>query len=321
MQVREYNYDVGLKGFGYAFLIGNILTSWRIFVNKRMVWWPLITAPVHYLWISPMYFLLTLVYCRSIARRYLICAISDRSSIWVSSVMRYFASAIASLIGRTFETSDRLSIHSQQHSIQLYTSIKPSKHELAYINVCLSCICFCLRGRDDPFLPRGEGKFQGYGDSGQGLAISVPLLNGMKFYMFLCRLPRVVALECIWFSPKQRWFLSILTQNYIWCCCHFWGNIPNHRVYTCDGLYWNLVPPSVKVLLVVCCCCTGGNWWSEWRLFVVLLIVNVSFRIGGGLIVSLGISIWFVDVMSRLWWIFVDDWVLCETFHEGYESC
>jgi hypothetical protein len=54
MQGREYNYDVVLKGFGYAFLIGNILTSWRIFINKGMVWWPLVTAPVHYLWISPM---------------------------------------------------------------------------------------------------------------------------------------------------------------------------------------------------------------------------------------------------------------------------
>lgn len=233
--------------------------------------------------------------------------------------MRYFASAIVSLIGRTFETSDRLTIHSQQHLIQV-------KHELIIetwgtdINACLSCICFCLRGCGDLFLLRGGGIFRGCGDWGQGWAISVLLLNGMRFYMFLCRLPRGVAWGCTWFSPKQRWFLSILTQDYIWCCFRSWDNIPNHRGYTCDGLYWNLVPPSGKVLLVVCCYCRGGSWWSEWRLFWVLLIVHGGFRIVGGLIGSWGIRRWSVDEMSHLWWIFVVDWILCETFHERYES-
>jgi hypothetical protein len=192
--------------------------------------------------------------------------------------------------------------------------MKSSKHGV-HINVCLSCICFCRPARGDLFLTRGEGKFQGCGDLGQGLAISVLLLSGMKFCMILCRLPRVVALEWTWFSPKQRWFLSILTQNYIWCCCRCGGNIPNRRVYTCDGLHWNLVPPSVRVLLIVCCCCRGDSWWIEWRLFVVLLLAHGGSRIACELIVNWGISRWFVDGMSRLWWIFVGNGILCEAFH------
>jgi hypothetical protein len=35
-------------------MIANVLTTWRIYVNKAMVWWPIVTFPVHYLWISPM---------------------------------------------------------------------------------------------------------------------------------------------------------------------------------------------------------------------------------------------------------------------------
>lgn len=52
---REYNYDVVLKGVGYSALVGNVLLSWRIFVTKGMVWWPLvIAAPATYFYITPL---------------------------------------------------------------------------------------------------------------------------------------------------------------------------------------------------------------------------------------------------------------------------
>ncbi len=52
---REYNYDVILKGAGYSALVGNVLLSWRIFVTKGMVWWPiLLAAPAVYLYVSPL---------------------------------------------------------------------------------------------------------------------------------------------------------------------------------------------------------------------------------------------------------------------------
>jgi len=40
---------------GYSILVGNILLSWRIFVTKQMVWWPIVVAiPATYLYISPL---------------------------------------------------------------------------------------------------------------------------------------------------------------------------------------------------------------------------------------------------------------------------
>lgn len=52
---REYNYDVVLKGLGYSALVGNVLLSWRIFVTKGMVWWPLLVAvPATYYYITPL---------------------------------------------------------------------------------------------------------------------------------------------------------------------------------------------------------------------------------------------------------------------------
>jgi hypothetical protein len=53
-QLREFNYDVRLKGAGYAFMICNVLMSWRIYVNKAMVWWPVLTIPLSYAIIAPM---------------------------------------------------------------------------------------------------------------------------------------------------------------------------------------------------------------------------------------------------------------------------
>lgn len=52
---REYNYDVVLKGAGYSALVANVLLSWRIFVTKGMVWWPLlVAAPATYFYITPL---------------------------------------------------------------------------------------------------------------------------------------------------------------------------------------------------------------------------------------------------------------------------
>ena len=54
--LSEYNYDVRLKGAGYALLISNVILSWRIYVNKGMVWWPLALAFPAYFAVTPMLF-------------------------------------------------------------------------------------------------------------------------------------------------------------------------------------------------------------------------------------------------------------------------
>ena len=52
---REYNYDVILTGLGYSFMAANAVMSWRIFVKKRMVWWPLaVITPAAYMYFSPL---------------------------------------------------------------------------------------------------------------------------------------------------------------------------------------------------------------------------------------------------------------------------
>ena len=43
-----------LKGVGYSLLIANVILSWRIYVNKAMVLWPLATVPLSYMFISPV---------------------------------------------------------------------------------------------------------------------------------------------------------------------------------------------------------------------------------------------------------------------------
>lgn len=97
--------------------------------------------------------------CRSTTRRSSICAISDRSSTWVSSEMRYSESAIESSIARTFETSDRLTIHSQQHIHSQSIINKLSKHGLqistfAYLVLTpvreASTVFFFFRREEDP---------------------------------------------------------------------------------------------------------------------------------------------------------------------------
>ena len=40
---REYNYIVNIKGAGWGFFIANIAWTQRIYANKRMVVWPLLT--------------------------------------------------------------------------------------------------------------------------------------------------------------------------------------------------------------------------------------------------------------------------------------
>ena len=39
---REYNYNVLLTSWAYGFLGGNVALSARIFLAKKMVWWPLL---------------------------------------------------------------------------------------------------------------------------------------------------------------------------------------------------------------------------------------------------------------------------------------
>lgn len=57
--IREYRYDVQLKGAGIAFMISNLVYSWRVFVTKKMVYWPFIVViPVAYAYINPMYTLI-----------------------------------------------------------------------------------------------------------------------------------------------------------------------------------------------------------------------------------------------------------------------
>ena len=43
-----------LKGAAYACLIANIVLSWRIYVNKAMVWWPFALTYPTYLAITPV---------------------------------------------------------------------------------------------------------------------------------------------------------------------------------------------------------------------------------------------------------------------------
>ena len=91
----EYNYDVVLKGIGYSLIVANVLISWRIYVNKAMVYWPLWTVPVNYYLLAPVYTLNHLVCCRNITRNCSTCAIWGRSSIWEPNGMRYSGNATA----------------------------------------------------------------------------------------------------------------------------------------------------------------------------------------------------------------------------------
>lgn len=40
---------------GYSIFLANVILSWRIYVNKAMVYWPLAIIPASYPFISPMY--------------------------------------------------------------------------------------------------------------------------------------------------------------------------------------------------------------------------------------------------------------------------
>ena len=52
---REYNYDVRLKGLSYSIMAANLVLTWRIFVNKRMIFWPAAIIPAAYYLITPVY--------------------------------------------------------------------------------------------------------------------------------------------------------------------------------------------------------------------------------------------------------------------------
>ena len=43
-----------LKGAAYAILLANIVLSWRIYINKSMVWWPMTLCFPSYFAIKPL---------------------------------------------------------------------------------------------------------------------------------------------------------------------------------------------------------------------------------------------------------------------------
>ena len=45
-----------LKGAAYALLLSNVILTWRIYVNKGMVWWPLALVFPSYFAVTPLLF-------------------------------------------------------------------------------------------------------------------------------------------------------------------------------------------------------------------------------------------------------------------------
>lgn len=90
-----------LKGVGYSLLIANVILSWRIYVNKAMVLWPLATVPLSYMFISPVYKNRDIVYSRSTTKNSSICVTLERSFIWVPKGMKCLKNATVSLIAKT----------------------------------------------------------------------------------------------------------------------------------------------------------------------------------------------------------------------------
>jgi hypothetical protein len=48
---REYNYDVFLTGLGYSIMVSNLAITWRTFIRRRLVIWPLAAIPLTYFFI------------------------------------------------------------------------------------------------------------------------------------------------------------------------------------------------------------------------------------------------------------------------------
>lgn len=94
--LREYNYDVILKGIGYSIMFSNLFLTWRIFVNKKMVFWPLALIPVSYVFISPMYLFPDIVSSRSTAKKYSICVILVNNIISAEEETKCLDSVMAS---------------------------------------------------------------------------------------------------------------------------------------------------------------------------------------------------------------------------------
>lgn len=44
-----------LTSAAYGLATANVVWSWSIWRNKKMVWWPLLLAPVFYQFYSPLY--------------------------------------------------------------------------------------------------------------------------------------------------------------------------------------------------------------------------------------------------------------------------
>ena len=53
---REYNYDVLLRSWAYGFFGGNLAFSLRIFIAKKMVFWPLlVVTPIVAMYYQPQF--------------------------------------------------------------------------------------------------------------------------------------------------------------------------------------------------------------------------------------------------------------------------
>ncbi|KAL4431699.1 hypothetical protein ABPG74_017328 [Tetrahymena malaccensis] len=54
---REYRYEVQLKSIGYGGALANAVLLWRIYANKKMVFWPIpIVGALGYLYFQPVFF-------------------------------------------------------------------------------------------------------------------------------------------------------------------------------------------------------------------------------------------------------------------------
>jgi hypothetical protein len=54
---REYRWDVVYRSIAYSLMTANAVGLWRMFANKKMVFWPyLLVTPVAYLYWKPIFF-------------------------------------------------------------------------------------------------------------------------------------------------------------------------------------------------------------------------------------------------------------------------
>ena len=90
----------------------NLVLTWRLFINKRMVFWPLAVIPLAYQFYTPMYLCHNLVSCKSIAKNCSICATWGKIFIWELSATKSSPSATKSLMLRISDhLKNNINIH------------------------------------------------------------------------------------------------------------------------------------------------------------------------------------------------------------------